>query len=141
MGGRAGPVDTERIGLIGFCVSGRLALAHIAGGRPEVRAVAVNYGEVPKGPASFAVRVASLAPTVLRNRMIDRIVFGRRVSKRTPGRFHSKIFNRGVEPAIQVHYRASKVKQYFKEGRALRTETTVNDTRDFEADGYCRARA
>ena len=39
--------------------------------------------------------------------------------------------NRGVEPAIQVHYRASKVKQYFKEGRALRTETTVNDTRDF----------
>ena len=36
-----------------------------------------------------------------------------------------------MEPAIQVHYRASKVKQYFKEGRALRTETTVNDTRDF----------
>jgi hypothetical protein len=36
-----------------------------------------------------------------------------------------------VQPAIQVHYRASKVKQYFKEGRALRTETTVNDTRDF----------
>jgi hypothetical protein len=41
------------------------------------------------------------------------------------------VINRGVEPAIQVHYRASKVKQYFKEGRALRTETTVNDTRDF----------
>jgi len=59
------------------------------------------------------------------------IVFGRRVNKRTPGRFHTKIFNRGVEPAIQVHYRASKVKQYFKEGRALRTETTVNDTHDF----------
>jgi hypothetical protein len=59
------------------------------------------------------------------------IVFGRRVSSRTPGRFHTKIFKKGVEPAIQVHYRASKVKQYFKEGRALRTETTVNDTRDF----------
>lgn len=59
------------------------------------------------------------------------IVFGRRVNKRTPGRFHTKIFNKGVEPAIQVHYRASKVKQYFKEDRALRTETTVNDTRDF----------
>jgi hypothetical protein len=41
------------------------------------------------------------------------------------------VINRGVEPAIQVHYKASKVKQYFKEGRALRTETTVNDTRDF----------
>ena len=59
------------------------------------------------------------------------VVFGRRVSRQTPGRFHTKIFNKGVEPAIQVHYRASKVKQYFKEGRALRTETTVNDTRDF----------
>jgi hypothetical protein len=59
------------------------------------------------------------------------IVFGRRVSRQTPGRFHTKIFNTGVESAIQVHYRASKVKQYFKQGRALRTETTVNDTRDF----------
>ncbi len=59
------------------------------------------------------------------------IVFGRRVSRRTPGRFHTRVITRGVEPAIQVHYRASKVKQYFKEGRALRTETTVNDTRDF----------
>jgi hypothetical protein len=59
------------------------------------------------------------------------VVFGRRVSRRTPGRFHTRVITRGVEPAIQVHYRASKVKQYFKEGRALRTETTVNDTRDF----------
>ena len=59
------------------------------------------------------------------------VIFGRRVRRRTPGRFHTKIFNRGVETAIQIHYRASKVKQYFKEGRALRTETTVNDTRDF----------
>ena len=59
------------------------------------------------------------------------VIFGRRVNRRTPGRFHTKIFNRGVEAAIQIHYRASKVKQYFKEGRALRTETTINDTRDF----------
>jgi hypothetical protein len=59
------------------------------------------------------------------------IVFGRRISRQTPGRFHTKVITAGVEPAIQVHYRASKVKQYFKEGRALRTETTVNDTHDF----------
>ena len=59
------------------------------------------------------------------------VIFGRRVNRRTPGRFHTKVFNRGVEAAIQIHYRASKVKQYFKEGRALRTETTINDTRDF----------
>ena len=59
------------------------------------------------------------------------VIFGRRVTRRTPGRFHTKIFNHGVEAAIQIHFRASKVKQYFKEGRALRTETTINDTRDF----------
>jgi hypothetical protein len=59
------------------------------------------------------------------------VVFARRVTRKTPGRFHTKIINSGVQAAIQVHYRASKVKQYFKEGRALRTETTINDTRDF----------
>jgi hypothetical protein len=37
----------------------------------------------------------------------------------------------GVQPQIQAHYKHSKVKQYFKEGRALRTETTINDPNDF----------
>jgi hypothetical protein len=59
------------------------------------------------------------------------IVFARPLTRRTPGRFHTRVITRGVEPAIQVHYKHSKVKQYFKEGRALRTETTVNDTYDF----------
>jgi hypothetical protein len=59
------------------------------------------------------------------------LVFGRRINRCTPGRFHTRVITAGVDPAIQVHYKHSKVKQYFKEGRALRTETTVNDTRDF----------
>lgn len=59
------------------------------------------------------------------------VVFGRKITRQTPGRFHTKVIGRGVECALQVHYKRSKVKQYFKEGRALRTETTVNDTRDF----------
>lgn len=33
--------------------------------------------------------------------------------------------------ASSAAYRASKVKQYLKEGRALRTETTINDSYDF----------
>lgn len=48
-----------------------------------------------------------------------------------PGRFQTKVITKGVEPVIQAHYKHSKVKQYFKEGRALRTETTVNDPYDF----------
>jgi hypothetical protein len=59
------------------------------------------------------------------------VVFGRRISSQTPGRFATRVINRGVECGIQVHYRASKVKQYFKQGRALRTETTINDSYDF----------
>lgn len=59
------------------------------------------------------------------------LLFARRVIATTPGRFQTKVLNRGVEPAIQVLYKHSKVKQYFKEGRALRTETTVDDTYDF----------
>jgi hypothetical protein len=58
-------------------------------------------------------------------------VFGRRVNRRTPGRFQTRIIHAGVEPTIQAHYRHSKVKQYFKQGRALRTETTINDPYDF----------
>jgi hypothetical protein len=59
------------------------------------------------------------------------IVFDRTITKQTPGVFQTKVITRGVAPVIQAHYKHSKVKQYFKEGRALRTETTVNDPYDF----------
>lgn len=59
------------------------------------------------------------------------ITFGRKVTSRTPGRFRTRVVQRGTEPQIQAHYKHSKVKQYLKEGRALRTETTVNDPYDF----------
>jgi DNA-binding transcriptional ArsR family regulator len=32
---------------------------------------------------------------------------------------------------LYVDYKSSRIKQYHKEGRALRTETTINNTRDF----------
>ncbi len=62
--------------------------------------------------------------------VFDRRVFmGRRL--RTPGRFRTRIITEGVTPSLHIYYRRSKLKQYHKEGRALRTEMTVNDTRDF----------
>jgi hypothetical protein len=60
------------------------------------------------------------------------LIFERRVSKRTPGRFRTRVLTEGVVPSLHVDYKSTKIKQYHKEGRALRTETTINDTRDFQ---------
>jgi hypothetical protein len=59
------------------------------------------------------------------------LLFNRRVSRRTPGRFRTRVLTEGVVPSLHVDYKKSKVKQYHKEGQALRTETTINDTYDF----------
>src|SRR5262245_20555117 len=59
------------------------------------------------------------------------LIFNRRVTKRTPGRFRTRVLTEGVTPTLHVDYKKSRIKQYHKEGRALRTETTINDTRDF----------
>ena len=60
------------------------------------------------------------------------LIFNRRVTRRTPGSFRTRILTEGVVPSLHVQYKKSKVKQYHKEGQALRTETTINDTYDFE---------
>jgi hypothetical protein len=59
------------------------------------------------------------------------LIFNRRVNKRTPGRFRTRVITEGVVPSLHIDYKSSRIKQYHKEGRALRTETTINDTRDF----------
>ena len=60
------------------------------------------------------------------------MIFGRRVSRQTPGRFRTRVITEGVTPSLHVDYKHSRIKQYHKEGRALRTETTINDSRDFD---------
>jgi len=63
------------------------------------------------------------------------LIFDRRVHTRgkhpTPSRWRTRVLTEGVIPSLHVDYKHSKIKQYHKEGRALRTETTINDTRDF----------
>jgi hypothetical protein len=49
----------------------------------------------------------------------------------TPGTFRTKVITRGVDPEIVTYYKSSRLKQYFKEHRALRTELVICDTRDF----------
>jgi hypothetical protein len=63
------------------------------------------------------------------------LVFNRRLMTKgpraTPGRFRTRVITEGVTPSLHVDYKHTTIKQYHKEGRALRTETTINNTRDF----------
>jgi hypothetical protein len=59
------------------------------------------------------------------------LIFNRRINRRTPSRFRTRVITEGVTPSLHVDYKQSRIKQYHKQGQALRTETTINDTRDF----------
>lgn len=59
------------------------------------------------------------------------LIFDRRVISTTPGQFRTRVLTKGVTPTLHVDYKHSKIKQYHKEERALRTETTINNTYDF----------
>jgi hypothetical protein len=57
------------------------------------------------------------------------LIFDRKVTKRTPVAFRTKVITKGVDPQLHCYYRSARLKQYFKEHRALRTETVISDTR------------
>lgn len=66
------------------------------------------------------------------------LIFNRRVTKRTASRFRTRVLTDGVTPSLHVTYKHTDLKQYFKAlaphlpGRGLRTEATINDSRDFD---------
>jgi hypothetical protein len=62
------------------------------------------------------------------------LIFGRQVRRNTPSQFRTQVLQSGVQPTLHVTYKHSGVKQYFKENRALRTETTINNPHDFGVD-------
>lgn len=59
------------------------------------------------------------------------LVFNRLVNRKTPGTFRTRVLTKGVDPTLCCYYKSSRLKQYFKEGKALRTETVICDTKDF----------
>jgi len=64
------------------------------------------------------------------------LIFDRRIHRGrkqfTPGPFRTRVITDGVTPSLHIDYKHTKIKQYHKEGRALRTETTINNPGDFE---------
>jgi hypothetical protein len=58
------------------------------------------------------------------------IIFDRQVragkQRATGGTFKTKVITRGTEVTVNAFYKHSRIKQYLKDGRALRIETVVN---------------
>lgn len=64
------------------------------------------------------------------------LLFDTKTTSRTPPPQHgyrTRVITEGVDPSIHIEHRRSHIKQYFKLGRALRTETTINDPNDFRS--------
>jgi hypothetical protein len=63
------------------------------------------------------------------------LIFDRQIRRNrpraTPGRFRTRVITEGVTPSVYIDYKHTAIKQYHKHGKALRTETTINNTRDF----------
>jgi hypothetical protein len=59
------------------------------------------------------------------------VIFDRKINRCTPGRFRTRVITDGFVPSLHIDYKKSRIKQYHKLLEAFRTETTINDTRDF----------
>ena len=59
------------------------------------------------------------------------LLFERRVTKATPSEFQTRVDQYGLLPCIRIKYKHSALKQYFKDGRGLRTEMIFNNMADF----------
>lgn len=100
----------------------RLAIWQIEGSRTQV------FAEPTQERALFE-------EIIRENRDLGRpdriqLLFERRVQKNTPGLLRTRVLQDGVIPTLHVEDKHGHVKQDFKEGRALRTETTINDPTD-----------
>jgi hypothetical protein len=62
------------------------------------------------------------------------LIFGRKVTKSTPGEFRTRVIQDGVLPSLHIAYKNFDLKQYFKEGRGCRTEGTFRNAGDFGAN-------
>jgi hypothetical protein len=58
------------------------------------------------------------------------LIFDRRIRSDTDTGFATRVVTRGVEVTVNVFYKHSRMKQYLKEGRALRVETVINSPDD-----------
>src|SRR5665811_1618779 len=80
--------------------------------------------------AGYRYEISVLQAEFSLTQMLDRPVSGRIFFEQVIR--DTLVITAGVTPSLHVDYKHTTIKQYHKEGRALRTETTINDTRDFD---------
>ena len=60
------------------------------------------------------------------------MIFARQLRRPTQHRYQTRIFTTGTEIRIDFRYKHSRVKQYLKDGHALRIETVINRPDDLD---------
>ena len=59
------------------------------------------------------------------------LIFNRRIPRHARARFRTRVVTHDVTPSLNIYYKSTRIKQYHKENRALRIETTINNSYDF----------
>ena len=106
---------------------GRLPLRHLD---PASRVLADPGARPPQHGRLFFEQVIRENLDLGRPEQVQ-LIFKRRVQRNTPGLFRTRVLTEEVTPSLHVDYKNTRIKQYHKENRALRTETTINNTHDF----------
>ncbi len=57
------------------------------------------------------------------------LLFDRTLTRRTPGPFRTRVITKGVDPILSCYYKSSRIKQYFKDGRASQRSSSSTSAR------------
>lgn len=91
--------------------------------------------DAPRHARSFVEAIVRDNLGLGRPQEVELIFSGQRVRqgrpRKRPETFKTRIVTQGVAVCINIFYKNSRIKQYLKDGRALRIETVVNRPDDF----------
>src|SRR2546425_2957232 len=101
--------------------------------KPSVRQLEVSLTQIMDRPVAGRQFFEEVIRDNLDLGRPDRVqlIFPRKIIRTTPGSFRTRILREGGHPSLHVSYKHFDLKQYYKEGRGLRTEGTFHDPADF----------
>src|SRR5215210_4218860 len=99
-------------------------------GPGQITAFADRWFAVPHHARGFFEALVGDNLDIGRPEQVE-LIFGRRTRGAIPpAAFKTKVVTRGVDVTVNAFYQHSRIKQYLKDGRALRVETVINDPYD-----------